>query len=134
MRAWSLRSLGPGSTVDTSKIKYSFGSIKLETNLEQRFPIFKFLNGAFFIDAGNIWSNQKSDTRSGALFNGNFYKDIAIGVGTGLRFNFSFFVFRLDLALQTRNPAQVPGNRWVWEEGKINWNETNLTIGIGYPF
>ena len=134
MRAWGVRSLGPGSYVypDSTDIIYAMGDVKLEANFEQRFPIAGVLNGALFIDAGNIWT--LNNTEEGAQLTTNIIKDIAIGTGTGLRLDFSFFVLRFDMGLKTRNPANSFDEKWIWDK-KISFKEdVNYTIGIGYPF
>lgn len=133
MRAWT--SLGPGTYKDTNTSVINKSDIKLEANLEQRFPIFSFLNGAVFSDIGNIWSFNKINGINGTQFNSTFYKDLAVAVGIGLRPNFSFFVFRIDLAVKMRNPALDPSKRWLWAQRSFDKEQDmNLTIGIGYPF
>lgn len=133
MRAWT--SLGPGTYKDTNTYVINKSDIKLEANLEQRFPIFSFLNGAVFTDIGNIWSVSKINGISGTQFNSTFYKDLAVAVGIGLRPNFSFFVFRVDLAVKMRNPALDSSKRWLWAQRAFDRSQDmNLTIGIGYPF
>jgi outer membrane protein assembly factor BamA len=136
IRAWQVRSLGPGSYVDPKKSYYPniTSDLKLEANVEYRFKLFWKLEGALFIDAGNIWSIDNNDTRKGALFTlKEFPSEIAVGTGVGARFDFSFFIFRFDYGFKLRDPAEKPGNRWAF--GKhITSNFFNPTIGIGYPF
>lgn len=139
MRAWSIKTLGPGSYVepDTSSnnIIYAMGDAKIEANIEQRFPIFGLLNGALFIDAGNIWDLQDLNAGKGAQFSSHFFKELAIGTGAGLRFNFSFFVFRFDVGVKTHNPALNYSERWIWNKSPFSWKtDVNKTIAIGYPF
>jgi outer membrane protein assembly factor BamA len=138
IRAWQVRSLGPGSFYEESDRSFPnrTADIKLEANLEYRFKMFWLLEGAFFLDAGNIWAINKSDQREGAVFNpGSFYRDIALGTGFGTRFDFSFFVFRLDLGLKLRNPSEPEGTRWIPWDRKVNFsNDFAINIGIGYPF
>ena len=139
MRAWSIRTLGPGKykDSDTTNITYAMGDVKLEANLEQRFPIFSFLNGAVFSDIGNIWSILNTDKRAGSQISASFYKDLAIAAGFGLRPNFSFFVFRVDFAVKLRDPSLADTKQWLWAQRAFQWKgspDYNLTIGIGYPF
>lgn len=137
IRAWQVRNLGPGSFRDTSMSHYpnQTADIKLEVNFEYRFKMFWLLEGAVFVDAGNIWAITKNDERQGALFQWNkFYKDIAIGSGFGARFDFSFFIFRLDLGVRTRDPAIDGDNKWVLLHRKLTRNDFTLNLGIGYPF
>ncbi len=136
IRAWQVRSLGPGSYLDKD-LTYPNQSagLKLEANLEYRFDIFWLLEGAFFIDAGNIWSINKEDDRQGAVFEyKSFYKDIAIGTGIGTRLDFSFFLFRIDFGLKTYDPVKQKGQKWITERKKILWDDWMLNVGIGYPF
>ena len=136
IRAWQIMSLGPGSYKDTSEtIPYQTGDIKIEFNIEYRFRLFWRLEGALFADAGNIWSINKEDDRPGALFKGNqFINDLAIGSGLGARFDFSFFIFRIDWGLKIREPSNEEGNKWISGIKTISGNDHQFNIGIGYPF
>jgi outer membrane protein insertion porin family len=110
--------------------------IKLEGNAEYRFDIVSFLKGAVFADAGNIWLIREDSTRTGGEFKKDeFLKQLAVGTGVGLRFDFNFFVLRFDLAFPLRKPKE----RWVTDEidlGSPDWRSDNLilNIAIGYPF
>ena len=138
IRAWQVRSLGPGSFYEP--IDRSFpnrtADIKLETNLEYRFELFWLIEGALFLDAGNIWAIDDNDKREGALFKfDTFYNEIAVGTGVGLRFNFSFFVFRLDMGLKLRDPAEPADRRWIPLNRSFTYaDDVAFNIGIGYPF
>jgi outer membrane protein insertion porin family len=155
IRAFPARSLGPGTynvredrTVDTQFIDQR-GDIKLEGNVEFRFDIIKFLKGAVFVDAGNIWLLQREDvkdpndqleeTRKGGRFHTDtFLKELAVGTGVGLRFDFNFFVLRLDTAFPLRIPSRLD-DPWVADNidmGSSTWRKENLifNIAIGYPF
>ena len=136
IRAWEARTLGPGSYIIPSDQKYAqFGDIQLEYNLELRFRITKTLNGAAFIDGGNIWILKKDSSRPNADFSFkkmNFLNDLAFGPGLGLRYDLSFFIVRLDWAFKLRDPSYPIGERWYNpSQRKLS---SNLNFGIGYPF
>jgi outer membrane protein assembly factor BamA len=129
-RAWFPYSLGPGSTDNIND--FNEANFKLAFNLEYRFPIVGDFKGALFTDVGNIWNVWDQTTLDSATFNGlESLKDIAVGTGFGLRYDFSFFVFRADLGFKTYNPARVPSERWFSE---YNFANSVLQIGINYPF
>ncbi len=138
IRAWQVRNLGPGSYIekDASSIyPNKTGDIKLEANLEYRFRLFWVLEGALFIDAGNIWAISPNDEREGALFEWNrFYKEIAVGTGFGTRFVFSFFTFRVDMGMKLRDPANPESQRWIIGNRGLSRDDFTINIGIGYPF
>ncbi|UCH15395.1 MAG: BamA/TamA family outer membrane protein, partial [Bacteroidales bacterium] len=117
IRAWRTRELGPGSYLDTSrtKIPNTMADIKLEANIEYRFKLFWKLEGALFLDMGNIWAINPKDERPGSLFDfKDFYEDIAIGTGFGARFDFSFFIIRLDFGFKLRDPAFID-YKWIMD-------------------
>lgn len=129
-RAWSAYNLGPGSSQTTNE--FNEANLKIALNIEQRFNLFGNLNGAIFVDAGNIWNIFDDVETEGATFdNFNSLKDIAIGSGAGLRYDFSFFVFRFDVGFKTYNPANEMENRWFNE---YNFSNAVYNIGINYPF
>ena len=136
IRAWQVRSLGPGSYMaPLNTYPNQSSDIKLEGNLEYRFKLFWLMEGAFFLDAGNIWAINSKDNREGAVFKVNeFYKQIAVGTGLGLRFDFTFFLFRLDLGLKMRDPSQEAGKRFIPGNYSITSDQLNLSFAIGYPF
>lgn len=138
LRAWQVRSLGPGSFNEPADRSFPnrTADIKLEANLEYRFQLFWVLEGALFIDAGNIWAIDDNDKREGALFRfDKFYNDIAVGTGMGLRFDFSFFIFRLDLGLKLRDPAAPDDQKWIPGSRRFSFSkDSSLNLGIGYPF
>ena len=143
LRAFRSRALGPG-TYDGSAAVGAFlpdqsGDIKLEINSEYRSKIYRFINGALFIDAGNIWLANKNIDKPGSQFSKNFIKELAVGVGAGLRFDFDFLVLRTDLAFPIRKPYLPDGQRWVVDQinfGSGSWRKENLifNLAIGYPF
>lgn len=134
IRAWSIYNLGPGGYPDADALRFDkYGDIKLETNIEYRFPIYRYWKAALFMDAGNVWFLQENEQFPlGNFAPGRFYKEIAVGVGTGLRVDFNFFIIRLDVAFPLRNPALAEGDRWMTVlPGFRKWN---FNLGIGYPF
>jgi hypothetical protein len=129
-RAWFPYSLGPGSTDNPND--FNEANFKLAFNLEYRFPIFGDFRGAFFADLGNIWNLWDRETDPNATFTGfASLKDIALGTGFGLRYDFSFFVFRVDMGFKTYNPAEIPSKRWFRD---YNFANSVIQIGINYPF
>jgi len=136
IRAWPVRSLGPG-TYKAAPDEYpnQTADIKIEANLEYRFKLISFVEGALFLDAGNIWAINEKDNRLGSLFRINqFYRQIALGTGAGLRFDMSYFILRLDLGMKLRDPAIPVGRGWIIGTRRITNNDFNLTFAIGYPF
>lgn len=121
MRAWGLRLLGLGSSIvsDTSSVfRDRYGDFQLEANAEYRYMIAEFssvkVGGALFLDMGNIWNLSEDSLTKGSKFSfKNFDRDIAIGVGTGLRFDFSFFLVRVDLGIKLKDPARSINNGWL---------------------
>jgi outer membrane protein assembly factor BamA len=113
------------------------GSVLIESSIEYRFKILKFLgdvNGAFFIDAGNIWGiNYPNSPLSNFKIN-SFLEQIAVGTGFGLRWDFSFFILRLDMATKVINPAKPTKEKWVFNALNTTDNPIEFNIGIGYPF
>ncbi|MCU4175998.1 BamA/TamA family outer membrane protein [Carboxylicivirga sp. N1Y90] len=139
LRAWPVRGLGPGSFKDEVSTYYNqTADIKLEANAEYRFKLFWLLEGAFFVDAGNIWtikpSGDESFDEQGLFKVNNFYKQIAIGVGTGARLDFNYFVFRLDMGVKARDPSLPSGERWILGTRSLTWSDTAFNFAIGYPF
>jgi len=139
LRAWPVRSLGPGTFFNPDRKYYNEASdFKLEANIEYRFKLFWLMEGALFLDAGNIWAINKNDLRPGAqLYLDSFYKQIAIGTGFGLRFDFSFFIFRFDYGIRLRDPKEQAHERWLpSKEGYNPFSQSYsmLNFGIGYPF
>jgi outer membrane protein insertion porin family len=142
VRAFQINALGPGTyhqTTTNSVFLQLGGDIKLETNAEYRFGIYKFIKGALFVDAGNVWLQKSNTSAIGTPFTaGSFMKEMAVGAGFGLRFDVSFFVLRFDVATPLRKPWLV-NNRWVINQinfGSGTWRSENLVlnIAIGYPF
>lgn len=134
IRAWQVRSLGPGS-YNGGNTYNNIADMKLTLNLEYRFHMFLMVEGAFFLDAGNIWAIDSDDNRVGAIFDPNsFYKEIALGTGLGFRLDFNFFVLRFDFGAPLYDPGFVEENRWLGTFRELSVNDFTLNFGIGYPF
>ena len=136
IRAWPVRSLGPG-TYKASPEEYpnQTADIKLEGNIEYRFKLISLLEGALFLDAGNIWAINEKDNREGAQFKFNkFYKQIALGTGAGLRFDMSYFILRLDFGVKLRDPSETENRGWILGYRPYSNSDFNLSFAIGYPF
>ncbi|MGS2764461.1 translocation and assembly module lipoprotein TamL [Sinomicrobium sp. M5D2P9] len=136
VRAFRIRSLGPGTfnpeNEDGNQTTTFFdqtGNLRLEFNMEYRFPIISYLKGALFVDAGNVWNTTENDALPGGKFTGDFIKELGIGGGAGLRVDIQSFVIRLDLAAPWHKPWLPEGERW-----DFGFKEPILNFGIGYPF
>ncbi|MEM8927530.1 MAG: BamA/TamA family outer membrane protein [Bacteroidota bacterium] len=129
-RAWQVYSLGPGRTNDEND--FNEANLKIALNLEYRFPIVGDVKGAFFADAGNIWNVFDNVEDTDAVFNNlGSLGDLALGTGFGLRYDFTYFVIRLDTGFKTYNPALDVSKRWFTD---FNFQEAVFNIGINYPF
>ena len=136
IRAWQVRSLGPGSYMhDTTTFLNQTADIKLEANAEYRFKLFWILEGALFVDAGNIWTYNNDQTRPGSQFRFNkFFNDIAVGTGTGFRFDLKFVIARIDLGMKLRDPMLADGSKWIFMRRPYRRDDFTILLGIGYPF
>ena len=156
-RAWRPRTLGPGSTFDSTGVDSydKIGEIKIDLSLEYRFNLVSIIDLALFIDASNIWymPGDGLTLDDPSVFNPErFLGEIAIGTGFGVRLNFNFFLIRFDFGLQTKDPSAEIGERWLWQPKTLynqridEINELNGTdlpyfrsttifnLAIGYPF
>ncbi|MFR9503460.1 MAG: BamA/TamA family outer membrane protein [Rikenellaceae bacterium] len=136
MRGWSPRTLGPGSTLsddDSDAYPNKVGDIKLEANLELRFPLWDNIHGATFFDVGNVWYMNKDsyDDPAGIFHFDSFYKQLGFNTGLGIRLDITFAVLRLDWGVQLHNPNLPEGERWI---KRFNWDYTSFNFGVGYPF
>lgn len=137
VRAWQVRSLGPGSFVnDIPSFINQTADIKIELNVEYRFKLFWILEGAVFVDAGNIWTIKEDPDRPGAVFKfDKFYDDMAIGTGLGMRFDLNFVLLRADLGIKVRDPALQIDPKWIRLGRPYDIREDfTFMVGIGYPF
>jgi outer membrane protein assembly factor BamA len=136
VRGWSTRYLGPGS-YNQGKEKdptVHVGDIQLIMSAEYRFKILPWLEPAFFVDAGNIWTIKDYPNQPGGLFRWNkFYKEIAVGAGLGLRFDLNFLILRFDAGTRIYDPARPEGDRFVLFKNKFLKNSAAY-VAIGYPF
>jgi len=129
-RAWFPYSLGPGKTNAIND--FNEANFKLAFNLEYRFPVVGDIKGALFADVGNIWNVFDDQENPDAVFDGlQDLEDLALGTGFGLRYDFTYFLFRVDLGFKTYNPAEIPSRRWFTD---YNFANSVLQIGINYPF
>ncbi len=153
MRAWGLRQLGLGSSkfYDTSAQKQNFdrfGDLQLEANFEYRFTLLQLgsykIGSAVFADMGNIWNTRDlgNDTKAGFKLD-RLFQDLAIGIGTGLRLDFDYFIIRIDYSMKLKDPTRLSNNGWLdmnnlkWTEVKPNGLRVNnyaWQFGIGLPF
>lgn len=134
VRAFRIRTLGPGTfnTEDNPNLNYfdQTGNIRLEANIEYRFPIYSFLKGAVFADAGNVWNSQANEMYNGKdKFTTSFINELGMGAGVGLRVDVQGFVIRFDLASPFHDPSLPKGERYTF-----GWNKSVLNFAIGYPF
>jgi len=147
IRAWQIRELGPGGykdpNVDQNTVQfYQTGDIKIELSAEYRFRIGTifanrmFLDGALFLDAGNVWTLKDDPQRPKANFTTDFFRQIAVGTGFGFRLDFKYFQIRLDFGYKLKNPyADEEGRYWLWKNFKnFSFSQFNSNFAIGYPF
>lgn len=146
MRAWQVRRLGPGSSIiyDTTNNRPNdrFGNMQLEANIEYRFDLTTVagikVRSAVFADIGNVWGVEFKDQAATqripeASFKlSRLYKDIAVAGGTSLRFDFTYFLIRLDWAYKLKNPYYANDNAGWFH--KLSINNGQFQLGINYPF
>ncbi len=136
MRGWTPRTLGPGSSEEVdATYPAQLGDLKLEANIEFRFPLWDSFHGATFLDLGNVWYLKDSEgvyDQSAIFYGDEFYKQLGFNTGFGVRLDIQFAVLRLDWGIQIHNPNKLEGQRWVIKDFK--WANTALNFGVGYPF
>ncbi len=139
IRAFYARSIGPGSYKPADSIPGGVfldqsGEIKLEGNIEYRFPITYKTSGAFFVDAGNVWLLKEDESRPGGKFEFNkFLNEIAVGSGLGIRLDITYFVIRLDVAVPLRKPYISGKEKWIFNNSSF-WSDYVISLAVGYPF
>jgi outer membrane protein assembly factor BamA len=136
VRGWDVRTLGPGSYNSAHSVS-SFinqcGDINLILSAEYRAKLFWFIEGALFVDAGNIWTIHNYESQPGGMFHFNsFWKQIAMAYGAGIRLNFNYFLIRFDMGMKARNPAR---DAEPWPLIHPRWGrDHSFHFSIGYPF
>ncbi|MHC5200642.1 translocation and assembly module lipoprotein TamL [Myroides sp. LJL119] len=129
-RGWQSYRLGPGRSGGVND--FNEANMKLLFSGEYRFNITGSWYGALFVDASNIWNVFDDIKDKNYTFNGvSSLKDIAVATGFGIRYDFSFFVFRLDMGFKTYNPSLETRSEWLKE---FNFKESVINVGINYPF
>ncbi len=136
IRGWPVRGIGPGAhKTNSTEIFNQMGDMKLEMNAEYRFKLFWVLEGAVFVDAGNIWTTrQRAEVPEGQFDINTFYNQIAVGTGAGLRMDFNYFLLRLDLGIQALDPSREEGDRWTLGRYPLSTDRMAFNFAIGYPF
>ncbi len=136
VRGWAVRTLGPGNftSENLNDFVQQAGDIKLNASIEYRSKLFWKMELAAFLDGGNIWTIKDYESQPGGYFKFNeFYKQIALSYGLGLRFDFTYFLIRFDAGAKTYNPAKTKAERWRFKG--FNWSDdTAFHFAIGYPF
>ncbi|NOQ73497.1 MAG: BamA/TamA family outer membrane protein [Crocinitomix sp.] len=159
IRAFAARSMAPGSYKTYAEENASItqiGDIKFEANIEWRFDMNDLLEGALFIDAGNIWNHRQTGISADdpTVLKSSSWREVAVGFGYGIRADFDFLIVRIDLAIALHNPHLPATERWIWEKKTtykstayfeyntdtkeyINYESPHklvVNFGIGYPF
>lgn len=136
VRGWSVRTLGPGSYDSRNSVTdfiNQCGDISLELSLEYRAKLIWVLEGGVFVDAGNIWTIRNYESQPGGVFRiDEFWRQIALAYGAGIRLDFTYFLLRLDLGLKAHNPAQ---GQVKWPIIHPRWHrDATFHFSVGYPF
>lgn len=136
VRGWGVRTLGPGSYNSKNSVTdfiNQCGDIRLDLSLEYRAKLFWVLEGGAFVDAGNIWTIHNYENQPGGMFRfDSFWKQIAMAYGVGLRFDFTYFLLRLDLGMKAYNPAR---DQERWPIIHPDWHrDATFHFAVGYPF
>ncbi len=138
IRAFRARALGPGHYYAGDPNSDAFipdqpGDVKLEGNIEYRAKLFGLVRWAIFTDFGNVWTLRSDTSRPGSVFTPSFLKDFAVGAGTGLRFDLTILVLRVDFAVPIRTPWKPEGSKWNFKSA-TDISDMVLNLAIGYPF
>lgn len=137
VRGWNTRTLGPGS-YSRDSLGHDFGrkvgDIKIDFSLEYRRKMNKLIELAGFVDAGNIWTVKDYVEQPGGLFRWkDFYKELAVAYGLGIRFDLNFLLIRVDGGMKAHNPALSKGSRWTLFNPDFR-RDFAFHFAIGYPF
>lgn len=155
-RGWRARALGPGAYkyyLDTNRTATQIGDFRLGASAEFRFSFNNLFKGAVFLDAGNVWTIFEDVNRQGGQLSGNWYKEIALAAGFGLRMDLEYFIIRVDLGFPIMNPALPESSKWIFQSREAYYQEgidafgvdnyesllplpfiPTFHFGIGYPF
>ncbi len=136
VRGWGVRTLGPGSYDSRNSVNdfiNQCGDIRLDLSLEYRMKLFWVIEGALFVDGGNIWTIRNYENQPGGVFKiDKFWKQIALAYGAGLRMDFTYFILRFDLGMKAYNPAM---NQERWPLVNPSWHrDATFHFAVGYPF
>ncbi|MFA5619219.1 MAG: BamA/TamA family outer membrane protein [Weeksellaceae bacterium] len=133
VRAWAAATLGPSDLprYASGEDVFAIDQLKILLSAEYRFNVAGILNSALFVDAGNIWGTDKNDELTLFRFQ-DFYKQLGIGTGFGIRLNFTYFLLRFDFAYKIHDPSYPIGERWRFND--LNLLQPHFTFGINYPF
>ena len=143
VRGWTARSLGPGGYRGSGSLidfNNQSGDIRMNLSMEYRAKVWSIIELAAFLDAGNIWTIFDYETQPHGQFRWKeFYKQIALAYGVGLRLDFSIFVFRIDFGVKLYDPSRLydqwAGTQWRTVPNGLNWKEDmSFHFAIGYPF
>ena len=130
IRSWNAYTLGPGTTNQINE--FNDANFKITWSNELRFDLSQSIKGALFTDIGNIWNVLDDTEVEEAIFKGwSSFKDVAVGAGVGLRYDFDYFLFRVDLGWKIYNPAFSGDNRWFYNQTN---NRPIFNVGINHPF
>ncbi|MFN5149241.1 MAG: BamA/TamA family outer membrane protein [Flavobacteriia bacterium] len=155
-RGWRSRSLGPGAYkyyLDSNRTVTQIGDMRLGGSVEFRFSMGDMFKGALFMDAGNIWTFKEDVNRPGSQFSGNWYREIALSAGAGLRLDLDFFILRFDFGWPLTEPSMPKGEKWIFNKKRTQYNQEIASyylvghqavipkpfsfvyhFGIGFPF
>lgn len=136
VRGWGVRTLGPGSFAtrnSQNSFIYQCGDIRFDASIEFRSKLFWVIEGAAFVDAGNIWTIRDYADQPGGVFKFNkFYEQLALAYGVGLRMNFTYFLVRLDMGMKAHDPASGQEH---WPMLSPNFKrDSEFHFSVGYPF
>ena len=125
-RGWKARSLGPGAYkyyLDENATATQIGDIHIGSSMEYRLKLNSLFQTTLFVDAGNIWTNKYDENRPAGEFSKNWYKQIAVALGTGIRLDLDFFIIRFDVGIPFFNPALPDQSRWIFQSRDNYYNE-----------